>query len=321
MLSIEHLYFSYQGQPPYVLNDLNLHIHSGDYISIVGDNGCGKSTLLRLILGFLTPVKGSIKRSTNNIRYVSQKNDFSHAGFPITVKEILDSYRKLLKIKDKQEVNRVLELTHMTEFKDRLISKLSGGQAQRVSIARALIGKPDLIILDEPSTGIDRKSQEGIYALLRNLNQEHHITIISVEHNIEMALANSTNIYHIANGQGHLCSPEQYASEIMHSTGRNPIDHKNCSCFTDVTIEAQAQAQAQAQAAHDRPSAQDHGRDADILADWLQAHGLALVDQPTTMIRLAASRPDTNTPAGAGPQNAPQARTATVCALAAQALG
>lgn len=54
MLSIEHLYFSYQGQPPYVLNDLNLHIHSGDYISIVGDNGCGKSTLLRLILGFLT---------------------------------------------------------------------------------------------------------------------------------------------------------------------------------------------------------------------------------------------------------------------------
>ena len=97
MLSIEHLYFSYQGQPPYVLNDLNLHIHSGDYISIVGDNGCGKSTLLRLILGFLTPVKGSIKRSTNNIRYVSQKNDFSHAGFPITVKEILDSYRKLLK--------------------------------------------------------------------------------------------------------------------------------------------------------------------------------------------------------------------------------
>ena len=83
----------------------------------------------------------------------------------------------------------------------------------------------------------------------------------------------------------------------------------------------QAQAQAQAQAGHDRPSAQDHGRDADILANWLQAHGLALVDQPTTMIRLAASRPDTDAPAGNGSQSAPQARTATVCALAAQALG
>lgn len=82
-----------------------------------------------------------------------------------------------------------------------------------------------------------------------------------------------------------------------------------------------AHTQAQAQAGHDRPSGQDHGHDADILADWLQAHGLALVDQPTTMIRLATSRPDADTPAGNGPQNAPQACTATVCALAAQALG
>ena len=81
------------------------------------------------------------------------------------------------------------------------------------------------------------------------------------------------------------------------------------------------QAQAQAQAGHDRPSAQDHGRDADILANWLQAHGLALVDQPTTMIRLAASRPNADAPAGNGLQSAPLARTATVCALAAQALG
>ena len=84
---------------------------------------------------------------------------------------------------------------------------------------------------------------------------------------------------------------------------------------------SQAQAQAQAQAGHDRPSTQGDGHDADILAHWLQAHGLALVDQPTTMIRLAASRSETDAPAGNGPQNAPQARTATVCALAAQALG
>lgn len=85
--------------------------------------------------------------------------------------------------------------------------------------------------------------------------------------------------------------------------------------FTD------SQAQAQAQAGHDRPSTQGDGHDADILAHWLQAHGLALVDQPTTMIRLAASRSDTDAPAGNGPQDVPQARTATVCALAAQALG
>ena len=62
-----------------------------------------------------------------------------------------------------------------------------------------------------------------------------------------MAIANSTNIYHIANGHGHLCSPEQYASEIMHSTGRNPMDHENCACFTDITTQAQAQDQDQDQ--------------------------------------------------------------------------
>ena len=88
---------------------------------------------------------------------------------------------------------------------------------------------------------------------------------------------------------------------------------------------SQAQAQAQAQAGHDRPSGQGQGQgqghDADVLANWLQAHGLALVDQPTTMIRLAAGSPDADAPAGSGPQSTPQARTATVCALAAQALG
>ena len=183
MLSIEHLYFSYQGQPPYVLNDLNLHIHSGDYISIVGDNGSGKSTLLRLILGFLTPVKGSIKLDSNNIRYVSQKNDFSHAGFPITVKEILDSYRKLLKIKDKNEVSRVLELTNMTEFKDRLISKLSGGQAQRVSIARAIAKKPKLLLCDEPTGALDYHTSKEILKLIETVNQKYGNTVIMVTHN------------------------------------------------------------------------------------------------------------------------------------------
>ena len=107
--------------------------------------------------------------------------------------------------------------------------------------------------------------------------------------------------------------------DLAADTRAFPASHSHS--HAQAQAQAQAQPQAQAQAAHDRPSAQDHGHDADILADWLQAHGLALVDQPTTMIRLAARRSDTDAPAGNGPQNAPQARTATVCALAAQALG
>ena len=105
--------------------------------------------------------------------------------------------------------------------------------------------------------------------------------------------------------------------DLAADTRAFPVSHSHCHSHSH----SHAQAQAQAQAGHDRPFGQDQGHDADILANWLQAHGLALVDQPTTMIRLAASRSDTNAPAGNGPQNAPQARTATVCALAAQALG
>ena len=126
----------------------------------------------------------------------------------------------------------------MTEFKDRLISKLSGGQAQRVSIARALIGSPDLIILDEPSTGIDRKSQEGIYALLRTLNQEHHITIISVEHNLEMALANSTISITLQMVKVISVPLNNMLAKSCITRGCNSVDHENCSCFTDVTAQA-----------------------------------------------------------------------------------
>ena len=95
MLKVKDLYFSYHQQPSYVFEGLNLTIHRGDYISIVGENGCGKSTLLRLILGFLTPTQGSITMETKNIRYVSQKNDFSHTARPPT--PFLLSYLHFLK--------------------------------------------------------------------------------------------------------------------------------------------------------------------------------------------------------------------------------
>ena len=94
------------------------------------------------------------------------------------------------------------------------------------SIARALIGSPDLIILDEPSTGIDRQEPRRYLCPLAHTKSGTPYYHISVEHNLEMALANSTNIYHIANGQGHLCSPEQYACEIMHNTGCNSVTMK-----------------------------------------------------------------------------------------------
>ena len=103
----------------------------------------------------------------------------------------------------------------MEDYENALIGTLSGGQLQKILIARALLGDPDLLVLDEPSTGIDLKSQREIYALIKKLNREDGITVVSVEHNLEAAVKNSTSIYHISNGHAHVCSPETYAEEFL----------------------------------------------------------------------------------------------------------
>ncbi|MDD3231709.1 MAG: metal ABC transporter ATP-binding protein [Oscillospiraceae bacterium] len=218
MIQVKNLTFSYTGSPPYVLNQLNLEIPDGAYVSIVGENGCGKSTLMRLILKFLKPTSGQILSSAKRIGYVPQKNSASEDGFPITVFEMMDSYRKLLKLKDKQETDANLQKVGMLPQKKKKMSDLSGGQCQKVRIARALLGSPDLLLLDEPSTGIDMQSQQEIYALLKALNQKNRITVIAIEHNLNAAVENSTAIYHIINGRGHLCTPQRYAKEFLNSS-------------------------------------------------------------------------------------------------------
>lgn len=216
MITIEHLSFSFNGTQPMILEDINLKVDEGDYVSIIGDNGCGKTTLMRIILGFLKPTKGIIRIGTKEIGYVPQKNDFANSNFPITVFEMLDSYRRLLKIRDKSVIAKALKLVGMQEYAGTLMGSLSGGETQKILIARALMGEPKLLVLDEPSTGIDIDSQKEIYGLLKNMGIENRITIVAVEHNVEAVFANSTKIYHLQHGRGHFCNIEKYAKEYLH---------------------------------------------------------------------------------------------------------
>jgi zinc transport system ATP-binding protein len=224
MVKAENLLFSYTGSPPYVLNGINMEIRSGEYVSLVGENGSGKTTLIRLILKFIKPLNGNIFSRSKKLGYVPQKQDSSNSSFPITVYEALDSYRRLLKIKDKSVIVKNLKQVGMSQFKNALIGTLSAGQSQKILLARALMGNPDLLLLDEPSTGIDMNSQKEIYHFLKKINEENGITVISVEHNLEAAIANSTLIYHMVSGQGHLCTPQQYAGELLKTMGRGEID-------------------------------------------------------------------------------------------------
>ena len=209
MIDIKNLCFSYSNKPPYILNNINLNIKDGIYLSIVGENGSCKTTLIKLILGILKPNSGTLTIDSNLIGYVPQRLDSFNSQFPITVKEVLSCHKKTLKDKN-IDVNDVLKDVHMEEYKNRLLGMLSGGQQQRVLIARALMGNPDVIVLDEPSTGVDEANQKEIYSILRNLNKVNKKTIISIEHNIDIALNNSTHILRVDNGQITLFTVEEY---------------------------------------------------------------------------------------------------------------
>ena len=182
-----------------VLKDITFSADKGDFLGLIGPNGSGKTTLLKLILG-LYPLKcGSIKlfgteitsfRDWSRIGYIPQKATNIDTIFPATVKEVVamgllsrKKFPKTINRKDDKEINAALKTVGMDELRNKRIGELSGGQQQRIFIARALISKPDILFLDEPTTGVDQNTQESFYRLLGELNQKG-ITIILISHDI-----------------------------------------------------------------------------------------------------------------------------------------
>lgn len=198
VLQLENVSFYYGHR--LVLEQICLQVMPGDFLGIVGPNGSGKSTLLKIILGILKPSGGSIYifgqeagrfRQWPRIGYVAQNvNTFNH-GFPATVYEtVMSGLTATVGIlrrpgrADVLRVDNVLEQTGVLDLKNCLIGELSGGQQQRVFIARALVSRPELLILDEPTVGVDLEAQERFYALLSSLRREWGMTLIMVSHDI-----------------------------------------------------------------------------------------------------------------------------------------
>jgi zinc transport system ATP-binding protein len=215
MLKIKNLNFSYSASLPYLLDNINLNIEEGYYVSVLGENGSAKSTLIKLILRLLKPISGSIDINTNTIGYVPQKMENFNSQFPITITEVLKCHLKVKKFKMPHLITEALGQVGMLDYKNSLIGNLSGGQQQKIFIARALLGSPKLLILDEPSTGIDIPSQNEIYGILKELNIHSKVTIISVEHNLKAALENSTHIFKLDGGKGSLYTIDEYKKQIL----------------------------------------------------------------------------------------------------------
>lgn len=192
MVKLESVSFKYSKS--LVLKDVNLEIHKGDYLGIIGANGSAKSTLIKVILGIVKPFTGKVTlfgeeqerfKAWSKIGYVRQNANVINKQFPASVYEIVEAglYPFGRKCKDKeQRIVEALTLVGALDYKDALIGELSGGQQQKVFIARALISQPELLILDEATVGIDSESKRSFYDLLAKLNREQGMTIVMVSH-------------------------------------------------------------------------------------------------------------------------------------------
>lgn len=194
IVELTDLCFSYEGQE--VLTDVNLTVRAGDFVSIVGPNGGGKTTLIKLILGLLQPTRGTIRINGRTpgkggalIGYVPQQINHN-LNFPASALDVVlmgkhDPGRRWPFFRnghDRRAALAALEKMGMGRYAERKITDLSGGQRQRVLIARALVTDPELLVLDEPTASIDTKGQTDFLNLLRELNKE--LTILMVSHDL-----------------------------------------------------------------------------------------------------------------------------------------
>ncbi|MDP2984619.1 MAG: metal ABC transporter ATP-binding protein [Candidatus Latescibacter sp.] len=224
VIELKNVWFSYNGETVFrsceaatVLKDITFKVERNDFLAVIGPNGGGKTTLLKLILGMLQPKKGTVRvfgedpakrfhRSreaaiVHRLGYVTQDTSYNR-DFPITVIDAalmgrLGHPKKLWRYTktDREIAQHALETVDMGAFRSRRIGSLSGGQRQRVFIARTLASEPDILLLDEPTASIDIEGQQKIYDILKKLNE--NMTILVVSHDLNILLGIAKSVAHV----------------------------------------------------------------------------------------------------------------------------
>jgi zinc transport system ATP-binding protein len=198
LAELEHVCVDFDGER--VLDHVDLRVHRGAFVGVIGPNGAGKTTLLRVLLGLVRPSCGHVRlfgqdirafRDWHRVGYVPQKAVAFETRFPATVREVVLSGRtgrvglgRRFGPQDYAAVESALRTAGLWEVRDRLVGRLSVGQQQRVFVARAIASEPDLLLLDEPTVGVDPEGEERFYELLRSLHRERGTTLLLVSHDV-----------------------------------------------------------------------------------------------------------------------------------------
>lgn len=205
LIKIKNLFFKYSGTEN-ILKDINFSVEKGDFLCIVGENGSGKSTLIKCITDLNKGYEGEIE-VTNRIGYLPQKTDIQ-TNFPASIEEIVltgtipNGVRRIWYNKaDKEKANSVMKNLDLYDKRKKCFRELSGGQQQRVLIARAMCATQDIILLDEPTNGLDPSIAKQIYEMLYKLNKEKDLTIVMVSHDVERAIGYANKVVEIENGK------------------------------------------------------------------------------------------------------------------------
>ncbi|MBI2871860.1 MAG: metal ABC transporter ATP-binding protein [Chloroflexi bacterium] len=208
VLTFEDVTFGYG--PSVAVEGISFAVERGDFVALIGPNGSGKTTLVKLALGLERPQRGrvllfgqEVQRfcQWHRVSYVPQSVNAFTVRFPATVGEVISyaEYRgidplAILRRGLSPAVRQALQAVGMWEQRGQLIGELSGGQQQRVLIARALVHRTELLLLDEPTAGVDVAGEERLYSLLRDMRQQHGVTIILVSHDVGVVLHEATKV-------------------------------------------------------------------------------------------------------------------------------
>ncbi len=205
ILKTENLTLGYGNKK--IINKLSININEGEYIYVIGENGIGKSTLIKGLIKLLKPLNGKIiydkNIKKNDIGYLPQLST-TMQNFPASVYEIvlsgtLNSNTFLPKYskKEKELTNKILHQLDICELKDKSFRELSGGQQRKVLLARAMSSTSKILIMDEPTTGLDPKSTYNFYELIKKINKENNITIVVVSHDMKAAVKYADKVLHL----------------------------------------------------------------------------------------------------------------------------